>query len=446
MMSMVSRIAVPAVMTSSTISTRPRERRADEVAALAVVLRFLAVERERHVAAVLLGERDGRRRRERNALVGRAEEHVELDAGLDDRLRVAGAERASAPPSLKSPALKKYGTGPAGLQRELAEAQHLLREDHLDELFLVRSHAGPARPCVSWPDGRGSSMRIITLNCNGIRSAASKGLFHWLPAQGADVVCLQETKAQEHQLGDGCFRADRLSLPLLRCEEAATAASRSTRGRSPTGSSRVSASRNSTPKAATSRPGSDASRSSRCTCPRAPPGPSARRSKFRFLDEFLPHLQKLGRRDRDFILCGDWNIAHKEIDLKNWHSNQKNSGFLPEERAWLDRVFDELGFVDVFREVNPRPDQYTWWSNRGQAWAKNVGWRIDYQIASPRLARARALGVDLQRDAGSPTTRRSRSTTTVSMRQRWACAQAVSRAAPRSPRCSSASRRASLTR
>jgi exodeoxyribonuclease-3 len=89
---------------------------------------------------------------------------------------------------------------------------------------------------------------------------------------------------------------------------------------------------------------------------------------------------------REIILCGDWNIAHRPIDLKNWRGNQKNSGFLPEERAWLSRVFDELGFVDVFRRIDPRPEQYTWWSNRGQAWAKNVGWRIDYQIATPGIA------------------------------------------------------------
>ncbi|HEX4971766.1 MAG TPA: exodeoxyribonuclease III, partial [Steroidobacteraceae bacterium] len=88
---------------------------------------------------------------------------------------------------------------------------------------------------------------------------------------------------------------------------------------------------------------------------------------------------------RDFILCGDWNIAHKEIDLRNWRSNQKNSGFLPEERAWLDRLFGDVGYVDGFREINANPDQYTWWSNRGQAWTKNVGWRIDYQILSPGL-------------------------------------------------------------
>jgi exodeoxyribonuclease-3 len=108
----------------------------------------------------------------------------------------------------------------------------------------------------------------------------------------------------------------------------------------------------------------------------------------------MPHLQKLKRRKQDYILCGDWNIAHREIDLRNWKSNQKNSGFLPEERAWLDELFGPTGFVDAFREVNDQPDEYTWWSNRGQAWAKNVGWRIDYQVVSPRLAgRAKAASI-----------------------------------------------------
>jgi exodeoxyribonuclease-3 len=99
----------------------------------------------------------------------------------------------------------------------------------------------------------------------------------------------------------------------------------------------------------------------------------------------MPHLKALKRRRREYVLCGDWNIAHKEIDLKNWRSNRKNSGFLPEERAWLDALFGDLRYVDAFREVNPHPEQYTWWSNRGQAWAKNVGWRIDYQVLSPGL-------------------------------------------------------------
>jgi len=114
-------------------------------------------------------------------------------------------------------------------------------------------------------------------------------------------------------------------------------------------------------------------------------GDERQQAKFRFLDEFGRHLGKLKRRRRDYIICGDWNIAHKKIDLKNWRGNLKNSGFLPEERAWMDRLFGPLGYNDAFREVCPQPDQYTWWSNRGRARENNVGWRIDYQVTSPRL-------------------------------------------------------------
>ncbi|MCS6787263.1 MAG: exodeoxyribonuclease III, partial [Thiobacillaceae bacterium] len=108
------------------------------------------------------------------------------------------------------------------------------------------------------------------------------------------------------------------------------------------------------------------------------------------------HLERLARSGRELVLCGDWNIAHTEKDLKNWRSNQKNSGFLPEERAWLGRVFDELGLVDVYRRLHPdaTDEGYTWWSNRGRAWEKNVGWRIDYQIATPAMAqRARSASI-----------------------------------------------------
>ena len=123
-------------------------------------------------------------------------------------------------------------------------------------------------------------------------------------------------------------------------------------------------------------------------------GPERQASKFRFLETFLPHLAQLAKRRRDYILAGDWNIAHRPIDLKNWRRNQKNSGFLPEERAWMDGLFGPAGFVDAFREVRPGPELYTWWSNRGQARANNVGWRIDYQVVSPRLAgKARAASI-----------------------------------------------------
>jgi exodeoxyribonuclease-3 len=114
-------------------------------------------------------------------------------------------------------------------------------------------------------------------------------------------------------------------------------------------------------------------------------GPERQAVKFNFMARFLTVLRRLHRSHRDYIICGDWNIAHKAIDLKNWRSNQKNSGFLPEERAWMDTVLDAVGWVDAFRAINQQPDQYTWWSNRGRAWEKNVGWRLDYQIISSRL-------------------------------------------------------------
>jgi len=133
-----------------------------------------------------------------------------------------------------------------------------------------------------------------------------------------------------------------------------------------------------------------------CYFPSGSSGPDRQQAKYRFLDGFYPALERLVKSGREFILCGDINIAHREIDLKNWKSNQKNSGFLPEERAWLTRVLDELGLVDVYRRLRPAAtgEAYTWWSNRGQAWANNVGWRLDCHLATPAtaaLARAESI-------------------------------------------------------
>jgi exodeoxyribonuclease-3 len=228
-------------------------------------------------------------------------------------------------------------------------------------------------------------MRIITLNANGIRSAARKGLFDWLDAQDADVVCIQETKAQRDQLDDPLFHPKGYHSHFFDAEKK--------------GYSGVAIYSRVEPEAFVTGYGSkEFDREGRYVEARfkgfsvvsvyLPSGSSSeerQQAKFRFLEEFMPHLRALKRKKRDYVLCGDWNIAHKAIDLKNWRSNQKNSGFLPEERAWLDELFGEVDYVDAFREVNAEPDQYTWWSNRGQAWAKNVGWRIDYQVLSPRL-------------------------------------------------------------
>jgi len=237
-------------------------------------------------------------------------------------------------------------------------------------------------------------MRILTLNCNGIRSAARKGLFGWLPSGSPDVVCLQETRAQEHQLEHDDFRPAGYHCHYFHAERS--------------GYSGVAAFSKARPDRVIRGFGvPEFDREGRYLelqfgplsvvslyMPSGSSGPERQASKFRFLDAFLQHLKRLGRRRRDYVLCGDFNIAHQPIDLKNWRANQKNSGFLPEERAWLDRVFGELGWVDAFREVDPSPGQYTWWSNRGQARAKNVGWRIDYQVGSPSLAgKARAASI-----------------------------------------------------
>jgi exodeoxyribonuclease-3 len=241
-------------------------------------------------------------------------------------------------------------------------------------------------------------MRILTLNCNGIRSAAGKGLLEWLPGQGADVVCLQEIRAQEDQLGDAGYRPNGMHCSYHVAERKGYAGvavySKEKPGRVIRGFGVPEFDREGR-YLELQFPGLSVVS---LYLPSGSAGPERQASKFRFLAAFLPHLRKLLRRGREYVLCGDFNIAHREIDLRNWRSNQKNSGFLPEERAWLDRVFDELGFVDAFREVDPRPDQYTWWSNRGQAWANNVGWRIDYQVVSPGLkGRARAAHIYKER-------------------------------------------------
>jgi exodeoxyribonuclease-3 len=237
-------------------------------------------------------------------------------------------------------------------------------------------------------------VRIITLNVNGIRSAARKGVFGWMAKQDADVFCLQETKAQEHQVnGDGFelpgyraywfdARKPGYAGVALYCRREPDKLVRGFGVEEFDAEGRY----------LEARFGKLAVVS--LYLPSGSAGEHRQASKFRFLEAFMPHLKKLKRSGRDYILCGDWNIAHQNIDLRNWRSNQKNSGFLPEERAWLDELFGRVGYVDAFREVNTEPDQYTWWSNRGQAWAKNVGWRIDYQVVSPGLkGKARSASI-----------------------------------------------------
>jgi exodeoxyribonuclease-3 len=227
-------------------------------------------------------------------------------------------------------------------------------------------------------------MRIITLNANGIRSAARKGFFDWLPQQNADVVCIQETKAQRVQLDELFYPA---GYHCYYCDAEKK------------GYSGVALYSRVQPKNVLTGLGSaefdlegryleaqfDNLSIISLYLPSGSSGETRQQAKFRFLTLFMPLLRQLRDNGRDYVLCGDWNIAHKAIDLKNWRGNQKNSGFLPEERAWMDQLFGEAGYIDAFRAVNEQAEQYTWWSNRGQAWAKNVGWRIDYQVVTPRL-------------------------------------------------------------
>jgi exodeoxyribonuclease III len=240
-------------------------------------------------------------------------------------------------------------------------------------------------------------MKIVTLNVNGIRSSARKGLFDWLARQNADMVCLQETRANEDQLDDTFY--PRGYHCYYHCAEKKGYSGVAIYSRLKPDA--VIAGLEESPEFHSEGRYIEARFKGLSVVsvylPSGSAGEHRQASKFRFLDFFLPLLQRLSESGREYIICGDWNIAHKEIDLKNWRSNQKNSGFLPEERAWLTRLFDETGYVDAFRVVNTGADQYTWWSNRGQAWAKNVGWRIDYHMVTPGLA-SRIRSADIYKD------------------------------------------------
>ena len=232
-------------------------------------------------------------------------------------------------------------------------------------------------------------LRLVTLNLNGIRSAANKGFEAFAERVAADCMGVQEVKAQATDVagrfeqlagmhghfhfaqkkgysGVGLYtRHEPSDLKQGIGEAEFDAEGRYVELRYDTPQRKLSI--------------------ISCYFPSGSSGEERQQAKYRFLALMGPHLRAL-KRKREFILMGDINIAHKEIDLKNWKSNQKNSGFLPEERAWLSHALDKIGLVDVFRTLNSHPEQYTWWSNRGQAWAKNVGWRLDYHLATPGIA------------------------------------------------------------
>ena len=228
-------------------------------------------------------------------------------------------------------------------------------------------------------------MRIISFNANGIRSAANKDFFAWLRKQKADVVCLQETKAQEDQLSDPAFRPDGHHCFY---RDATTKK----------GYSGVAIYSRREPDEVRTKlgwaPFDDEGRYLEARygnlsvvslyVPSGSSGEERQKFKFKVMDWIAPIFAEWLASGRDYVICGDWNIVHTRNDIKNWTSNQKNSGCLPEERAWLGSLF-ESGWVDSFRALKPDAVEYTWWSNRGAARANNVGWRIDYQFATPGL-------------------------------------------------------------
>jgi exodeoxyribonuclease III len=236
-----------------------------------------------------------------------------------------------------------------------------------------------------------SLFKLTSLNLNGIRSATSKGLEPWLAAHQPDCICVQEVKAQAEHI-EGSFK----NLAGLKgyfhlAEKKGYSGVGVYTKHAPSdvvigyGSPEFDAEgryvelRFDTPHKKLSIISA--------YFPSGSSGEERQQAKFRFLAEFYPHLIQL-KKTREFVLCGDVNIAHQQIDLKNWRSNQKNSGFLPEERAWMTTLLGDLGMVDVYRQLQPTATDtaYTWWSNRGQAYANNVGWRLDYHLATPALA------------------------------------------------------------
>ena len=252
-------------------------------------------------------------------------------------------------------------------------------------------------------------MKVISINVNGIRSAARKGLYDWLAKVDADVVCLQELKAQPDQITDALYHPEGYHSYFHAAEKKGYsgvgiyckqkpdkvhiglgAISPDTWGDVDSEGRYIQVDFKGISVASLYMP-SGSSKEER------------QDFKYDMMDRMEPVLRAMQRKRREFILCGDWNIAHKKADIKNWRGNQKNSGFLPEERAWMDWLLndtdslrrDNLQFVDAFRVINQQDHQYTWWSNRGQAWANNTGWRIDYQIVTKGLKDKIVAGSDL---------------------------------------------------
>ncbi|MFD6952123.1 MULTISPECIES: exodeoxyribonuclease III [unclassified Nocardiopsis] len=248
-----------------------------------------------------------------------------------------------------------------------------------------------------------SAVTVSSVNVNGLRAAAKKdpGFVGWLASTEADVVCLQETRAEADQLPVGVIAPEGWHVVL---------APASARGRAGV----AVYSREEPEDVRVGFGDAEFEGSGRYVevdlggltvgslyLPSGEVGTERQLEKERFMEAFLPYLVKRRRevqeRGRELVVCGDWNIAHAEVDLKNWRNNRRNAGFLPQEREWLSRVFDEAGYVDVVRSLYPEQEgPYTWWSYRGRAFDNDAGWRIDLQVATPGLA-ARAVSARVER-------------------------------------------------
>lgn len=228
-------------------------------------------------------------------------------------------------------------------------------------------------------------MRVMTFNCNGIRAAARKGFFEWLNEQSVDVVCLQETRAQLDQLTAPIFHPEQYGCHYFDAVKKGYAGTAIYCKKTPKKISRGLGFEVADTEGRYIQVDFDNVSVASLYLPSGSSGEERQQRKWGFMEKFMQYMQSLRNKRREFIICADWNICHKNIDLKNWRPNQKNSGFLPEERQWLDLLYDDVGFVDAFRVVNKDEEQYSWWSNRGQARANNVGWRLDYHVVTPGL-------------------------------------------------------------
>jgi exodeoxyribonuclease-3 len=241
-------------------------------------------------------------------------------------------------------------------------------------------------------------VRVITLNANGVRAAARRGFFEWAAAQEPDVVCLQETRAQEHQLAPEALGLPGFTAYFVDSHRRGYSGVALYARREPLSIRRTLGWDDMDSEGRFVQADFGDVTVASLYVPSGITGPVRQAFKMNFLERLLAVLAQLRRSGREHIVCGDFNIAHKSIDTYNPARNSHVSGFLPDERAWMDALIERLEWVDAFRVVNRESKQYTWWSNWPAAWERNLGWRIDYQMITPGLA-DRVAGASIYKDA-----------------------------------------------